>query len=367
MFKSFPRILAISNYRSTHTVRPEAEIFISLAKLGYPISVMTYPDAAYVKGFEQAGIKVIGFHPEKKYDKNEIAFIRAELKEGKYDVVHLFNSPAMVNGIVAAQGLDVKVILYRGYTGNISWWDPTVYNKYFHPRVDKIICNSIGVEALFRKQWVLNPKKLITINKGHKTEWYQDIPKADLSEFGIQTTDFVFVCVANNRPMKGVKYLMDALTYIPKNIPFKLLMVGHDLYHPSYEQLLDKHQLKDKVIFTGFRKDSLSIVASSSVFVLPSIKGESITKSVIEAMGLTIPSIITDIPGNVELVKEGVNGWIVPSKNRKALANAMQYCIQHPEQIAIAKENCLSYIQEYLNHQQTVDRYVKMYNSMFKA
>ena len=46
-----PKILVISNYRSTIGVRPEAEIFIGLARLGFDVEIMTYGDAEYVSTF----------------------------------------------------------------------------------------------------------------------------------------------------------------------------------------------------------------------------------------------------------------------------------------------------------------------------
>ena len=49
------KVLVISNYREYHTVRPEAETFIGLAKLGFEITVMTYGDSKYVEDFERPG------------------------------------------------------------------------------------------------------------------------------------------------------------------------------------------------------------------------------------------------------------------------------------------------------------------------
>ena len=86
------KILVISNYRPYHTARPEAEIFIGLSKLGIEIDIMTYGDAAYFNKFKEAGINVIDFHPEKKMDKGEIAFIRKHLIEGKHDIIKLYNN-----------------------------------------------------------------------------------------------------------------------------------------------------------------------------------------------------------------------------------------------------------------------------------
>ena len=79
------KILVISNYRETVSVRPEAELFIGLKRAGLDVAIMTYPDAEYVEKFREAGIRVIGFHPEKKLDRQAIKTIRAELIKSKKD------------------------------------------------------------------------------------------------------------------------------------------------------------------------------------------------------------------------------------------------------------------------------------------
>ena len=146
------KVLVISNYRETVSVRPEAELFIGLQHKGLEVTIMTYGDAEYTHKFKAAGIKVIDFHPEQKLNRKEIAFIRKELKRGAYDILHLFNSKAIINGLQAAKKLPVKVVLYRGYTGNIHWYDPTAYFKYLHPRVDAIFCIAKSIEDYIRRQ-----------------------------------------------------------------------------------------------------------------------------------------------------------------------------------------------------------------------
>lgn len=113
------KVLVISDYRDTNSVRPEAELFIGLQQAGLEITVMTFDQAAYIQRFEAAGIRVIGFHPERKLDFVAIRIIRQELRTGGHHILHLFNSRAILNGIQAASGLPVKVVLYRGYTGHI--------------------------------------------------------------------------------------------------------------------------------------------------------------------------------------------------------------------------------------------------------
>lgn len=318
------KILVISNYRPYHTARPEAEIFIGLAKLGIEIDIMTYGDAEYFKKFKEAGINVIDFHPEKKMDKAEIAFIRNHLLEGKHDIIKLYNNPAAVNGIQAAKGLPVKVVLYRGYAGNINWYDPTAYTKFLHRRVDKILCNSQGVADVINKQLFFDKSKTKVVNKGHRLEWYQDILPLDIKkEFNLPEDAFVIINVANNRRMKGIPYLMKAMNLLPPGLPIHLLLVGGNMDTKANLSLIESGGYKNNVHFVGFRDDVLNIVSSCDVFASASIKGESITKSIIEAMSLEVAPIITDIPGNVELCDHEDSGLVVKMKNPKELSEAI--------------------------------------------
>ena len=140
---------------------------------------MTYGDAQYVEKFKSAGIRVVDFHPEKKLDKKEIKRIREELIRTRPDILHLFNSKAIINGIQAAKNLPVKVFLYRGYTGNIHWYDPTAWFKYLHPRVDKIWCIAPSIEKHIRRQLFFKKGKPFTIHKGHHPDWYKNIRAID--------------------------------------------------------------------------------------------------------------------------------------------------------------------------------------------
>ena len=349
------KILVISNYRPYHTARPEAEIFIGLAKLGVEIDIMTYGDAEYFEKFKAAGINVIDFHPEKKMDKTEIAFIRKHLIEGKHDIIKLYNNPAAVNGIQAAKDLPVKVVLYRGYAGNIHWYDPTAYLKFLHPRVDKILCNSQGVADEINKQLFFDKKKTYTVNKGHRLEWYQDVVPLDVKkEFGLPDDAFVLINVANNRRMKGIPYLMKAMNMLPAGLPIHLLLVGGNMDTKDNLALISNGAYKNNVHFVGFRDDVLNIVAGCDVFASASIKGESITKSIIESMSLEVAPIITDIPGNVELCNHEESGLVVKKKNPQELKDAILRLYEDRELCSKLAKNAKARIGSFLNTERSV-------------
>jgi L-malate glycosyltransferase len=359
------KALVISNYRDTQSVRPEAESMIGMKKAGLDLTIMTFPDAPYVKEFKNSGIRVIPFHPEKRFNKAEVDFIKSKLIELEIDVLYLFNNDAIVNGMKAAMKLPVKVVLYRGYTGNIHWWDPISYTRFLNPRVDKIVCLAQSVYDIIAKQKVVSKKKLIVINKGHKPEWYQDIqPVENFEEFGIPRDAFTVICVANNRRMKGVPYLMEATKKIPVELPIHYLLVGNKMDAPPIQKVIDQSPNKDKIHFSGFRKDILNLVKRADVFVLPSIKGEAITKSVFEAMCLGVAPIITDIAGNKGLVIDKECGRVVPAKNPDKLAEAILDLYHNPELRKLYAENAPKHIFKNFHNDRTVRETLALFEDL---
>ncbi len=346
-------------------MRPEAELFIGLKKQGYEVHIMTAGSSFYIDRFKSEGLTVVDFHPTKRFDRTEIQFIRNYIEEQEIDIVHLFNGMAIVNGIQAAKKTKAKIVLYRGFAGHINWYDPSAYFKYLHPAVDRIMCNSIGVKNYLDRQLLWRKYKAVCINKGHDLKWYDEIPAFDLNKLGFKTDSLKLVCVANNRPMKGISYLLKAFNFIPADRNIDLLLIGKDLDIPEHLEIIKDNPLRNRIHFLGFREDALSIVRSCDVFVLPSLWGESITKAVIESMALKTCPIITDIPGNVELVDDGENGLVVPKASAEALAEAILKIYLQPEKRSMFAERSYNRIGGKLNISNTISKVDALYKSLF--
>ncbi|MEQ9231833.1 MAG: hypothetical protein RIF46_14210, partial [Cyclobacteriaceae bacterium] len=89
------KVLVISKYQRFHTVRPEAEIFIGLSKLGFEVHVMGGEGSPYADRFRENGITFIPFHPKGKFDRKETTIIRDYIVEHGIQVMHLFNTQAI--------------------------------------------------------------------------------------------------------------------------------------------------------------------------------------------------------------------------------------------------------------------------------
>ncbi len=358
------KVLVISRYSRFHIVRPEAEIFIGLSELGFDVHVMGGDDSPYADRFREHGITFTPFHPKGKFDRRESDKIREYIVTQGIQVLHLFNTQAIHNGIRAAKRLDVKVVLYRGFAGHIHWYDPLSYLKYLHPRVDAIFCVSQGVEDSLKRQMVFVKNKTVTINKGHNPSWYDYEPANIREELGVSKEALLLIDVANNRKMKGIPYLMKALNLLPVGLDIQVLLVGRDMDTPENRRILAKGTYADNVHFMGYREDVLNLVAASDLFVLPSIYGEGIAKSVLEAMSMGVGAIISNISGSLELVEHGVNGLIFPSKNAQALADAMLKVYENRELVKQFGDNSRKRIETVLSNEQAVLKTKKLYEDL---
>lgn len=318
------KILIISDYREVNSSRSEADWMIRLAGRGHEVTIMTYPDAVdWISGFTDAGLKVIPWHPRSKGAMGEIRRIRQELVEGRYQILQLFNSKAMLNGIPAAIGLPVRVVLYRGYAGNIHWYDPTAYLKYLHPRVDGVICLTEEIMNLVNRQNWYRPALAVRIPKGHDQNRYRNVKAADLRAVGIPPDSFTVVCMANNRPFKDIPTLLRAAVRFTTMEKVWLLLIGRDMDHPDNLAILKDTPAAVKVRFTGYLPDPLPYLQAARVIVNTSTGGEGLNKAVIEGMFLGLVPVITDISGNRDLVRPGQNGYLVPVGDAQAVAKAV--------------------------------------------
>lgn len=318
------KVLYIGNYDiPVHNIRPEAEMIIGLKARGVEVEVMTTARCWYAARMREHGIPVHDFVPRAKLSWEAIRTIRDCLRRGRHDILHLFNNKAIANGNLAAVGLPVKVVTYRGQTGNISRLDPTCYLTHLNPRVDRIVCVSNAVRDDLLRQ-VYDRRKPVTIYKGHDIAWYEGITPLSRASLGVPDDAFLLGCVANNRPRKGVPVLLAAVRQLPVDLPVHLALAGTGMDAACLAPLLHAHPFAARCHLLGHREDALNLVAACDATVLPAIKREGLPKTVIESMALGVAPIVTRTGGSPELVVDGGSGLIVEPGDAVGLAAAIR-------------------------------------------
>lgn len=360
------RALCISSHTGSITnVRPEAEWFIGLQRAGIEMTVMTEQDSVYADRMRAAGVRIVHLDIRRKYDLSAIRAIRTELREQRHHILHLFYNKAISNGIVASLGQPVKVVTYRGQTGNIKRHDPTAYLGHLNPRVTKITCVADAV----RRDLIANgvsPEKVTTIYKGHDLSWYEGIEAENLAPLGIPEDAFTVACVANNRPRKGVPVLIEAARYLPSDTRLHFLLIGNGMTSDEIRDLIDASPLADRFHPLGYREDVLRLVAACQGGVLPATKREGLPKTVIESMALGLPTVVTRTGGSPELIVDGDCGYVVEPGDAQGLAAALQRLVYDPEGARRMGENARRRLAEAFNVEQGVAAHVRLYNELYR-
>ncbi|MEZ9703975.1 glycosyltransferase family 4 protein [Vibrio breoganii] len=324
------KILVCASYKHAwNSIRPEAEIFVELARLGHKITVFTQHDAEYVDRLRSSGIEVIGCYPNRKICWSTIKAYRNELKSGDYDICYAFNSRTIPNAAFACVGLRVKLIAYRGTTGGLYRHDPSAYLTQLSPRVDGIVCVSEAVRRdVVTKVWK-NKANVVTIYKGHDVSWYQVKP-TPRAEFGLNKDDIVIFCAAHVRPSKGINVLIESSNYFDS--PNVHIVFAGSGFEPYFEQIRQS-KMSERIHYIGHRKDIPSLMAMADIQVQPSISGEGLPRTIIEAMANGTTSVVTTTGGSPELVEDGETGFIVPVSDPAAMAEAINKMAAEPAAI----------------------------------
>lgn len=154
--------------------------------------------------------------------------------------------------------------------------------------------------------------------------------------FGISEQAFVFVFVGRLDRDKGVDELVRAFLRVDRENPdVHLLLVGAE--EPEGKSILDSSRemisrSSHIHLSSGWQADVRPWYAAADALVHPSHR-EGFPNVVIEAGAMELSSIVTDINGSREIIKDGKNGSVVPARDEDALYEAMTTFIRQPKQV----------------------------------
>lgn len=361
------KALAITDYLgrgNINPVRPEAAQLLGLQASGeVAVTVMCSPESVLVDYYRERGIPTVAHKITGKISARSVRFIRRYVREHKVEILHLFHSRAISNGLLAALGLPIKVIIYRGQEGSLKRYDPVSYLNALSPRADRVVCVAQAVEQYVRQQLWRNKDKALTIYKGHTLDWYQN-PPADLSSLDLPVDAMKVALVANLRPRKGLPVLIEATHHLPSAAPIHFLLMGANTEDPDAQALVARAANPDHVHLLGYRDDAPEVVAACDVIVLPTTKREGLSRAIIEGMAYGRPAVVSDTGGNAELVADGESGFVVPASQPIALAAALEKLWRAPELREQFGREAQRRIREIFTVEQGVAKHLRLYREL---
>lgn len=200
----------------------------------------------------------------------------------------------------------------------------------------------------------------------------------DLNKFKIQNSkskireklgirdEFVIMTVARLEKVKGIQYLIEAFYILNSKLQVpnsKLIIIGDGSQRNNLVNLVKKLSLEDRVIFLGEVSNPKipETLAAADCFVLPSLK-EGFGIAILEAMAAGLPVIATNVGGIPDIIKQAIDGILVPPKNPSAIAEAMIKIYTQPDFAQNLVKNATVNLEKY-NWQDIAKRVYKIYLS----
>lgn len=212
-------------------------------------------------------------------------------------------------------------LAHRVYPNSYGLMEIILANKFCFPQKLKVIANggSNGINTSY-----FNPDLFTEEDKVRKRR-----------EIGLGKSDLVLCFVGRIAREKGIRELIDAVTYlveIEKIQNIHLILVGG--FEKDYGVLDTKYKSSINelpyVKFLGRFDDVRPYYAISNIFVLPSYR-EGFPNAVLEAGAMGLPAIVSNINGCNEIVQDQYNGLIIPSKDTRALSEAIKTLVLKKE------------------------------------
>lgn len=283
-----------------------------------------------IQGVERTGTNpikdIIGF----------LSIFRSMMKE-KPDKVFAYQAKTIIYGCLAAKILGIKEIyaLMGGLGSIFRNQDRKSIARYIlkiEYKAAFYCCNKIFFQNKDDSQELINiglikENKIVMLNgSGVNLDKFTKKPIP-------QNTVFLFV--GRIIKDKGIMEYIEAAKIVKRKFPdSRIQIVGYFDTNPTS---IKKEEIINCVVegtieYLGATDDVRPFLEKCSVFVLPSYH-EGTPKSVLEAMATGRPIITTDAPGCRETVINGLNGFLVPTKNIDELSDKMIWMIEHREEV----------------------------------
>lgn len=271
--------------------------------------------------------------------KSFFLFLRLFRKIRPY-IVHTHSSKTGILGRFSAKISGVKVVIHTvhgfSFPSAGTKFERAVYFifEYFASKcMDALIVMNNADLIIARDRLKIPPNKIHYIPNGVLVDKYNINPGA--VKFRGLKNEVTIGMVGRLWSQKNPICLLMAVNSLIKSTHcnIKLIYIGDGELGQEIIQKAKEFSIEENVFLAGWTNDVPKFLSTLDVFVLPS-RWEGMPLSIIEAMVAGIPVIASNIPGNSDLIEDGINGLLFESENYKDLAKKIDFLIKNYDKAA---------------------------------
>jgi len=272
------------------------------------------------------GISISSTQRREGFDLKLIKTIRQHLIEHEIDVLHSHQYTPWVYGTLAALGTKTKIILteHGRFYPDQSSWKRALANPLLSLATNKITAISKATKQALVDYEHLPEEKIQVIYNGITPLNKNSSCVTDIrSKIKISENTQIIGTIARLDPIKNQSMMLLAFQAVLKSYPDTiLLIVGDGEEKSNLKKLAKELEVTNKVIFTGYITEPSSYLEAMDIFLLSSLS-EGTSMTLLEALSLGKPCVVTDAGGNPEIITHEINGAVTPNNDTAAFAHAI--------------------------------------------
>lgn len=163
---------------------------------------------------------------------------------------------------------------------------------------------------------------------------------------------------------KGMTYFIEAAEITTRTHPeARFIIVGDGEEREQLHAQIEKRKLQNKVLFLGYRNDIQNVMSQLDFVVLSSL-WEGLPLTPIEAYSVGKTVIGTAVDGTPEIIRDGVDGYLVEPRNPMQLAEKMNALIENPEMRESMGIQAMKRYQDEFSFEKLSERYIAFYEGL---
>lgn len=247
--------------------------------------------------------------------------------------------------------MDDKLVFDFGE--NHSLWLANKFTRYF-------IFNSRAVAKEYSR--LIEKSKIKVVYQSVTVP--RNIPKL----FNVKKHNLQCAIVGRLKESKGQKEAIEAIDILIKeglDVGLWIVGIGDKEYKKYLEKIVSEKNSQDYIVFFGWQDNPFPFIQESDISLMCS-KCEAFGRTTIEAMLLKKPVIASRAGANIELIKDGFNGFLYEPNNIKDLASKIIFLYKNPKKLKEMGKNAQKWAKQHFAKRKYVKNMIKILNKISK-
>jgi len=345
---------------------------IDSSRFGYFIGAFVRNGTAehpFIDAASRKKTNIIKISESGTFDFSTVYQILKIIGKEKIDILHTHEVRSDILGLLCGKmkRIPVVVTLHGWIENDRKGKILTKLDKWLLRYFDHIV----AVSDKMKKEVVgvgVNGKNVSVLYNALVIENYRRDPDDSIfrKQFGIKDEMFLVGNIGRLSPEKGqadfIRAAAEVLKYC-KNVKFALIGSGSD--ETYLRELADELNIRDSVIFTGYRNDMLQVYNSLDL-VVQSSRTEGMPNVILEALAMETPVIATDVGGTLEAIINNYTGILIRPGDPRELAEKIIEYLKNPGLLAGMVKNGRKLIEMKFNFTERTEKLCRIYDALMR-